>query len=166
MTAVTRVRSAAVLVALFVMSAAPLAQSAAPAANPRFASWKLKPATPPAEGNKSSNIMTYAPWNGTGMSVKIETTNAAGEPGTPWGYNSMLDGKEQPLVGQNGRDSASVTVINDKINLIIYKNKGQFVQMLVNVLSADNNRLDISYISTTATGETRTTTAVYERIVK
>ena len=166
MTALARVRSAAVLVALVMLSAAPFAQSGAPATNPRFAAWKLKPATPPAEGNKSSNIMTYAPWNGTGMSVKIETTTAAGEPGTPWGYNSMLDGKEQPLVGQNGRDSASVTVINDKINLIIYKNKGQFVQMLVNVLSADNNRLDISYISTTATGETRTTTAVYERIVK
>lgn len=161
----TVIRSVVAVLGMVLLGVAVSAQTPAPAANPRFASWKLKPATPPAEGDKSSNIMTYAPWNGTGMSVKIETTNKAGEPGTPWGYNSMLDGKEQPLVGQNGRDSASVTVINDKINLIIYKNKGQFVQMLVNVLSADNNRLDISYISTNAqTGETRTTTAVYERI--
>ncbi|MBP8274461.1 MAG: creatininase family protein [Acidobacteria bacterium] len=143
--------------------------AAAPAAaptNPRFGAWKLKPATPPAEGDRSSNIMTYAPWNGTGMSVKIETTNRAGEPGTPWGYNTMLDGKDLPVTGRQGTDTASVAVLNDKINVIIYKQGTRLVQVLQNVLSADGNTINVSYTSTTAAGETRTTYAVYERIAK
>jgi hypothetical protein len=169
-------RSAVALaaLALFAVSAAAQTQTQpptpaptqSPAPNPRFASWKLKPETPPPAGNLSSNIMTYEPWNGTGMKVTIQTTNAAGTPGTPWGYNTMLDGKDMPLTGQAGRDAASVTVINDKINLIIYKKEGKVVQLLLNVLSADNNTLNISYHSTNAAGETRTTYATYERIIK
>lgn len=143
--------------------AAPGAAQTAPA-NPRFGSWKIKPATPPAEGDKSSNIMTYAPWNGTGMSVKIETTNRTGDAGTPWGYNTMLDGKDLPVVGRNGTDTASVMPLNDKINVIIYKQGNRLVQILQNVLSADGNTLNISYTSTDAKGETKTTYAVYEKI--
>lgn len=141
------------------------AQTAAPA-NPRFGSWKMKPATPYADGDKSSNIMTYAPLPGGGMSVKIETTNKAGEPGTPWGYNTMLDGKDLPVYGRNGTDTASVTPLNDKINVIIYKQGGRLVQILQNVLSADGNTLNISYTSTDAKGETKTTYATYEKVVK
>jgi hypothetical protein len=110
--------------------------------------------------------MTYAPWNGTGMSVKIETTNRAGEPGTPWGYNTMLDGKVLPVTGRQGTDTASVAVLNDKINVIIYKQGTRLVQVLQNVLSADGNTINVSYTSTNADGETRTTYAVYERIAK
>lgn len=146
--------------------AAPAQSSAASTTNPRFGAWKLKPATPPAEGDKSSNIMTYAPWNGTGMSVKIETTNRTGDPGTPWGYNTMLDGKDLPVVGRNGTDTAAVAVLNEKINTIIYRKGGALVQLLTNVLSADNNTITVSYMSTDAKGETKTTYATYERIVK
>lgn len=146
-----------------VMPAAAPAAAAAPS-NPRFGRWKLKPATPPAEGDKSSNIMTYAPWNGTGMSVQIDTTNREGVPGTPWGYNTMLDGKDLPVTGRNGTDTASVSVLNDKINVIIYKQGNRLVQILQNVLSADGDTINVSYTSTNAQGETRTTYAVYERI--
>ena len=100
------------------------------------------------------------------MSVKIETTNKAGEPGTPWGYNTMLDGKDLPVYGRNGTDTASVMPLNDKINVIIYKQGGKLVQILQNVLSADGNTLNISYTSTDAKGETKTTYATYERILK
>lgn len=144
--------------------AAPAPSAQAAASNPRFAAWKLKPAAAPAEGDKSSNIMTYAPWNGSGMSVKIETTTRAGDPGTPWGYKTMLDGKDLPVVGRNGTDTASVMVINDKINVIIYKQGTRVVQILQNVLSADNNTINVSYTSTDAKGETKTTYAVYEKI--
>ena len=56
-------------------------------------------------------------------------------------------------------------MINEKVNEIIYKNaEGKVVQLLINTLSADNNTIDVTYISTNAQGVTNTTHATYERI--
>jgi len=165
-----RTSAAVIAVALALCGATASAQITTPAsptsANPRYGAWKLKPETPPAAGNLSSNIMTYEPHMGAGMKVTIDTTNAAGAKGTSWGYVTMLDGKDLPVTGRNGTDTASVLPLNDKINLIIYRKGDRLVQVLLNTLSADNNTLNISYTSTNAQGETRTTYAVYERIVK
>jgi hypothetical protein len=77
----------------------------------------------------------------------------------------MFDGKDYPVTGRNGTATASVRVINDKINEIIYKNtEGKVVQLLLNVLSADNNTIEVSYYSTNAQGATNVTHATYERI--
>jgi hypothetical protein len=132
--------------------------AASGAANPRFAKWKLKSDNP-----NSSNIMTYEPYNGTGMKVTIDSVNASGAKSS-WGYNTMLDGKPLPLTGQAGRDAASVRVINDKINEIIYTKEGKFVQLLLNVLSADNNSILVTYLSTNSQGVTNVTYATYERM--
>lgn len=134
---------------------------AAPAANPRFAVWKLKSDAPPP----SSNFMTYEAYNGTGMKVTIDAVNGSGAKSS-WGYTTMFDGKDYPVTGRNGTDTAAVQVINEKINTITYKKGGKVVQFLINVLSADNNTIDVSYLSTNASGETRTTHATYERVVK
>ena len=48
--------------------------------------------------------------------------------------------------------------------MIIYKQGNRLVQILQNVLSADGDTINVSYTSTNAQGETRTTYAVYERI--
>jgi len=128
-------------------------------ANPRFAKWKLKSDNP-----ASSNIMTYEAYNGTGMKVTIDSVNASGNKSS-WGYTTMFDGKDYPVTGRNGTATASVRVINDKINEIIYKNtEGKVVQLLLNVLSADNNTIEVSYYSTNAQGNTNVTHATYERI--
>jgi hypothetical protein len=133
--------------------------TAAQDANPRFAKWKLKSDNP-----ASSNIMTYEAYNGTGMKVTIDSVNASGNKSS-WGYTTMFDGKDYPVTGRNGTATASVRVINDKINEIIYKNtEGKVVQLLLNVLSADNNTIEVSYYSTNAQGATNVTHATYERI--
>jgi hypothetical protein len=151
-----------VLVAAFGCLSAPLTAQDKPApANPRFGAWKLKSDAPAP----SSNIMTYEPFNGTGMKVTINAVNASGT-ASAWGYTTMLDGKDSPVTGRNGTDTGAVQVINDKINLIIYKRGNTVTQLLINVLSADNNTINVSYLSTNAAGETRTTTAIYERVIK
>jgi hypothetical protein len=152
---VTFPRSRALTVAALTLLAA---ATTAQATNPRFGRWKLK-----SDNASSTNIMTYEPYNGTGMKVTVETTNAAGSTSS-WGYTTMFDGKEYPVTGRNGTDTAIVRVINDKINEIIYKRGDQVVQLLVNVLSPDGLSIQVTYYSTNADGVTRVTNATYEKL--
>ena len=138
--------------------AAPAAATAAPGANPRFGRWKLKSDNP-----ASTNIMTYEPFAGTGMKVTVATTNDSGNTSS-WGYTTMFDGRTHPVTGRNGTDGAIVRIVTDKINEIIYKQGDRVVQMLVNVLSADNQSIQVTYYSTNAQGETRVSSATYERV--
>jgi hypothetical protein len=131
----------------------------AQAANPRFAHWKLK-----SDNAASTNIMTYEAYNGTGMKVTVETTNATTGAKSSWGYVTMFDGKPQPVTGRTGTDAAIVNVINDKINEIIYKNGDRVTQFLVNVLSADGQSIEVSYFTTNAQGATNVTHATYEKL--
>ena len=132
--------------------------SPAASANPRFGKWKLKSENPAA-----SNVMTYEPFNGTGMKVTVDSTNASGT-ASSWGYTTMFDGRAFPVTGRNGTDSAIVRVVTDKINEIVYKQGDRVVQMLVNVLSADNQTIQVTYYSTNAQGQTNVTSATYERM--
>ena len=127
-------------------------------ANPRFGRWKLKSEAPPPQ----SNIMTYEAYNGTGMKVTIDTVSASGAKGG-WGYVTMFDGKDEPVTGRQGSTSA-VTMLSDKINVIVNKTNGRVTQVLVNVLSADNKTIQNTYYSTNAQGVTTMTSATYERI--
>lgn len=149
-----RLVAVALVTALTLGVSASLAQST----NPRFGRWKLK-----SENTASTNIMTYEAFGGTGMKVTVETTNASGEKSS-WGYTTMFDGKEQAVTGRRGTDTAIVRVVNDKINEIIYKQGDRVVQFLVNVLSADNQSIQVTYYSTNAQGQTNVTQATYERI--
>lgn len=158
---VRRLVGMALAVGMASLSLPVVAQDQAPAANPRFGVWKLKSDNPPP----SSNLMTYEPFNGNGMRVTINAVNASGT-ASSWGYTTMLDGKDYPVTGRNGTDTAAVQVINQKINLIIYKRGANVTQLLMNVLSADNNTITVSYTSTNAKGETNTTYATYERVMK
>jgi len=132
--------------------------SPAASANPRFGKWKLKSENPAA-----SNVMTYEPFNGTGMKITVDSTNASGT-ASSWGYTTMFDGRPFPVTGRNGTDSAIVRVVTDKINEIVYKQGDRVVQMLVNVLSADNQTIQVTYYSTNAQGQTNVTSATYERM--
>jgi hypothetical protein len=140
---------------------APATAAAAPApaaANPRFGRWKLKSDNP-----SSTNIMTYEPFGGTGMKVTVETTNASGNKSS-WGYTTMFDGRTTPVTGRNGTDGAIVRVVTDKINEIVYKQGDRTVQLLVNVLSPDNQTIQVTYYSTNKEGQTNVTSATYERM--
>jgi hypothetical protein len=130
----------------------------AQAPNPRFGKWKLK-----SENANSTNIMTYEPYNGTGMKVTVETTNATTGTKSSWGYTTMFDGQGQPVTGQSGTDTAIVRVVNDKINEITYKLGDHVTQFLVNVLSADGQSIEVTYYRTNAQGVTNVTKATYER---
>lgn len=148
------------LVALALVASTGSLAAQTPATNPRFGDWKIKSDAPPP----TSNIMTYEPYMGTGMKVTINAVNAQGTK-TSWGYITMFDGKDEAVTGRAGSTSA-VTIMNDKINLIVNKTNGKMTQVLMNMLSADNNTINVSYTSTNAAGETKTTYAIYERIVK
>ena len=126
--------------------------------NPRMGRWKL------ASSSGQSNIMSYEPFNGTGMKVTIETVSGSGAK-SQWGYTTMFDGKDEPVTGRNGTATGSVRVITPQMNEIIYKDaSGKIVQVLMNVLSPDGKTITVSYTSANAQGLQKPTYATYQRI--
>jgi len=127
--------------------------------NPRFGVWKLKSAAPPP----ASNLMTYEAYNGTGMKITIDAVSANGAK-SQWGYTTMFDGKDEAMVGNRGADTASVKVLNERVNEMVYKKGGVVTQVLANILSPDHNTIDVIYVRMDPDGKmTGMTTATYER---
>jgi hypothetical protein len=145
---------AGVLAAITVLAAVVAAQHQ----NPRFGKWKLKSDAPPP----ASNIMTYEPSGASGMKVTIDAVDKNGVK-SQWFYTTMFDGKDEPVTGNPGSDTAAVRIVNDKINEIIYKKGGKVTQVLTNVLSPDESTVAVVYMRTDATGKTGVTFATYER---
>jgi hypothetical protein len=144
-----------VVVALFVAGV-----SAQSKTNPRYGKWKLKSDAPAPQ----SNIMTYEAYNGTGMKITIDAVSKDGVK-SQWGYNTMFDGKDEPLYGNPATDTGSVRIITDKINEIVYKKNGKVTQVLTNVLSPDNTTLGIIYMRMSPEGKTTGVTfATYEKM--
>ena len=143
------------------ITAASLATSAsAQSPNPRFGKWKLKSDAPAP----SSNVMTYEPHNGKGMKITIDAVSKEGVK-SQWGYNTMFDGKDEPLYGNPATDTGSVRIINDRINEIVYKKGGKVTQVLTNVLSPDGTTLGIIYMRMSPEGKTTGVTfATYEKM--
>jgi hypothetical protein len=130
------------------------------ATNPRYGHWKLKSKAPAPQ----SNVMTYEPYNGKGMKITIDSVNRDGKK-SQWGYTTMFDGKDEPLVGNPGTDSGSVEIVNDRVNKIVYKKDGHITQTLINTLSPDGKTIDVTYIRLDAEGKmTGVTFATYERM--
>ena len=127
--------------------------------NPRFGKWKLKSeASTPA-----SNVMTYEPFNGKGMKITIDAVNREGTK-SQWFYTTMFDGKDEPVTGNPGSDTAAVRIITDRINEIVYKKGGKVTQVLTNVLSPDGTTIGIIYMRADAEGKTTGVSfATYER---
>src|SRR5829696_284291 len=135
--------------------------SAQTPANPRYGKWKLKSDAPAPQ----SNVMTYEPLNGgKGMKITIDAVNKDGV-ASKWGYNTMFDGKDEPLYGNPGTDSGSVRQITDRINEIVYKKDGKITQVLTNVLSPDHTTIGVMYMRMTPEGTTSSVTfATYEKM--
>ncbi len=126
--------------------------------NPRFGPWTLKSDAPPP----ASNVMTYAPAGAKGMKVTIDAVNKDGVK-TQWYYTTNFDGKDEPVTNNPGSDTAAVTIINDRVNEIVYKKGGKITQILTNVLSPDGSVIGVMYMRP---GDSRTTVtfATYERM--
>ena len=139
--------------------------SAAPSANPRIGKWRIKPtdaAAPP-----STNVMTYEPFEGTGMKVTINRLEADGSLTSQWGYTTMFDNKETQMTGSRSSQNASVRMISDRTAEITYRNRtdGRILQQLTNVLSPDGNTIGIIYMNYGADGKPDNVTfATYERM--
>jgi hypothetical protein len=126
--------------------------------NPRFGQWKLKQ-DPPA-----INIMTYEPYGKGGMKITVEATSKEGRH-TKWTYNTMFDGKDEPVSGDTRTETTAVKKIDARTNEITNKRGGKVVQVVTNVLSADGNTINNTYKNYDEKGVlASTTTAVYERI--
>jgi hypothetical protein len=143
-----------------VIAALAVSLSAQPG-NPRYGRWKLKSDVPAP----TSNIMTYEPYKGKGLTITIDAVSKDGV-ATKWGYNTMFDGKDEPLYGNPATDTGSVRIINDRINEIIYKKGGKVTQVLTNVLSPDGDTIGIIYMRMDPDGKTtrNVTFATYEKI--
>jgi hypothetical protein len=127
-------------------------------ANPRFGKWKLKSDEPPP----ALNIMTYEPYQDDGMKITVEATNAKGEK-RKWGYVTFFDGKFRPMTGDTSIEETAVEVIDARTNKILNKT-GSRVNVILNVLSEDGNRIDNEYRNVDENGKVTITRAVYERI--
>jgi hypothetical protein len=130
--------------------------------NPRYGRWKLKSDAPAPQ----SNVMTYEPLaGGKGMKITIDAVNKDGV-ASKWGYNTMFDGKDEPLYGNPGTDTGSVKQVTDRINEIVYKKGGKVTQVLTNVLSPDGDTIGVMYMRMDPEGKrtTNVTFATYEKI--
>lgn len=151
-------RTAGVFAAVALIAASAAIVSAQ--TNPRYGKWKLKSDAPAPQ----ANVMTYEPYNGKGMKITINAVNKDGVK-SEWGYTTMFDGKDEKLVGNPGTDSGSVRALSDKVNEIIYKKDGKITQVLINVLSQDNQTIGVMYMRMSPEGKvTGITTATYERM--
>src|SRR5438128_12429024 len=153
----TVVRTIVATLAIVVCGAA---LASAQAANPRLGKWKLKQDAPPP----ALNIMTYESFGGSGMKVTVESTNREGRKST-WTYNTMFDGKDEPVSGDTRTETTAVKKIDARTNEITNKRGGKVTQVIVNVLSPDGKRIDNTYKNYNEKGElSTTTTAVYEKM--
>jgi hypothetical protein len=142
---------------------APQAAAQAPATNPRYGKWRLKPTDPTAK--PSTNVMTYEPFGGTGMKVTINQLQEDGTLTPQWGYTTMFDNKETPMTGSRSTETAAVRMISDRAAEITYRRNGVITQQLTNVLSPDGNLIGIIYMRPGADGKPDTVTfATYERM--
>ncbi len=149
------VRSALVgIIALFGSAVSADAQNT----NPRFGTWQLESDAPPP----ALNIMTYAPYEDTGMRVTIESTNSRGET-TAWGYVTLFDGIFRPVDGRENSESA-VEIVDERTTKITNRRNGRVTQVIINVLSEDRNTIENEYRSTDSDGNERVSHAVYKRI--
>ena len=156
--------SAGVFVTAFVLGLAAMSvPTSAQADNPRYGKWRLKPTDPNAP--PSTNVMTYEPHEGKGMKITINTLQPDGSLTPNWGYNTMFDGKDEPMNGSRAKDLASVKILSDRVNEITYKRDGRITQILTNVISTDGKTLGIIYMNMDAAGATtRVTFATYEKM--
>jgi hypothetical protein len=138
-----------------------VASLSAQAPNPRYGKWKLKSDAPAPQ----SNVMTYEPLNsGKGMKITIDAVSKDGV-ASKWGYNTMFDGKDEPLYGNPGTETGSVRQVTDRINEIIYKKGGKVTQVLTNVLSPDGTTIGVTYMRMSPEGKTTGVTfATYEKM--
>ena len=147
---------------IVVMALALATTIAAQNTNPRYGKWRLKPTDP---SQTSNNVMTYEPFNDTGMKVTINTLNADGTLTPQWGYTTMFDNKDTPMTGSRSSETAAVRMISDRTAEITYKRDGKITQQLTNVLSADGNTIGIIYMRAGADGRPDSVTfATYERM--
>jgi hypothetical protein len=158
--------SAGVFVTAFVLGVAAMSSPtsvSAQGSNPRYGKWRLKPTEPNAP--PSTNVMTYEPFNTTGMKITINRLEPDGSLTAQWGYNTMFDGKDEPMTGSRAKDLASVKILSDRVNEITYKRDGRITQILTNVISTDGKTLGIIYMTMDAQGNTtRVTFATYEKM--
>ncbi len=89
-----------------------------------------------------NNVMTYTPYENTGMKITISNPS---KPGEGWSYVTLFDGKYRPVEGLKGAETA-VEPINEKSTRILNKRNGVLSQVVINTLNKDNSKIDNYYV--------------------
>lgn len=127
--------------------------------NPRFGVWQMESDAPPP----AKNIMTYEPFEDTGMSITVAATNARGQ-ASEWGYQTLFDGVFRPVWGQDNAETA-VEIVNERTTRILNKRNGRVTQVVINTLSEDGNTINNEYVRLDENGAiTSVGHATYRRI--
>lgn len=135
------------------------AQLSAQNTNPRFGVWRMDSDAPPP----SKNIMTYEPYQQSGMRITVASTNTRGED-NEWGYVTLFDGVFRPVEGQDNAETA-VEIVNDRTTRILNKRNGRVTQVIINTLSEDGNTINNEYVRLDENGKiVGVSHAVYRRI--
>jgi len=125
----------------------------------RFGAWLMRSDAPPP----FRNVMTYEPFEGGGMRVTVEATNARGET-TRWGYVTLFDGQFHEVHGQEASDT-SVEFVDARTTRVTNRRNGRVTQVIINTLSEDGNTISNEYVRLDAEGKiVGVTHAVYERM--
>jgi hypothetical protein len=76
---------------------------------------------------------------------------------------TFFDGKFRPMTGDTRIEETAVEVVDARTNKIMNKT-GTRVNIIINVLSEDGNRIDNEYRNVDENGKVTITRAVYERM--
>ena len=139
-----------------------LALSAGAQAPGAFAgTWKLDVAksTLPEPAPKSVTIMIER--TGNERKVAVNAVNAAGAP-TKWGYTTVGDGEEAPVMGNPAYDTVSVEATAME-GTVTFRKAGKVVNTLKGVVSPDGMTLTVRSNGVDAKGMPTTGTQVYAK---
>ena len=114
--------------------------------DPMVGTWKLdvaKSSYKPGPAPKSATAVIDAV--GKGLKVSVDAVTADGP--MKWSYSSEGDGKDVPVTGNPGYDTANVTRTSPSESTIVYKKGGKTVVTLKAVVAKDGKTM-----TTTAEG--------------
>jgi hypothetical protein len=134
--------------------------TSAQAADPLLGTWRLdvaKSTYKPGPAPKSTTVVIDAA--GEGIKVAVDSVMADGTP-MKWGYTSARDGKDAPVTGHPGYDSANVTKTSPTDGTIVYRKSGKVIATAKTTIAKDGKTLTVTTTGTDSKGQAINNVAV------
>jgi len=139
-------------IAVAAIGALALTVTAGAQTDPMVGTWKLdvaKSTYKPGPAPKSATAVIEAA--GKGLKVTVDAVMADGP--MKWSYSSEGDGKDVPVTGNPGYDTANVTRASPTESTIVYKKGGKTVMTVKAVASKDGKTMTTTSEGVDAKGQ-------------